>query len=194
VRSRSSALSVSGDVKLQALPVPNGIQVTGGREVLALGREQKAVVAQVVGIGHADVEHNAPPTLRQLLCHVGALLHQQAGQLQVAGPVLVVGAVFLVAQQGQGGGEVLSLAGRSAVEALGEVGVVATVKALGPPGRYPQTGSLGQLINQGFPGTHVALVFIAGKPGNPQLAVFVHHAGLGPAPQRAAGRHQHKTT
>jgi hypothetical protein len=124
------------NVEFQALPVPDGIQVKGRREMPALGREQKAMITQVVvGIRHADVEHNAPPELRQILRDVGSLLHQQARQLQVAGSVLVVGAI-LVAQQGHGGGKVPPLAGRGAVKALGEVGVVATVEALGTPDRY----------------------------------------------------------
>ena len=65
--------------------------------MLASGSEEKAMITQVVvGSRHAAAEHNAPPELRQIRRDVGAL-HQQAGQFQVAGAVLVVGAV-LVAQ------------------------------------------------------------------------------------------------
>jgi hypothetical protein len=74
------------------------MQGKGGREMLASGSEEKAMITQVVvGSRHAAAEHNAPPELRQIRRDVGALLHQQAGQFQVAGAVLVVGAV-LVAQ------------------------------------------------------------------------------------------------
>ena len=134
---------------------------------------------------HADrrvVLHQVVPRQALKACRGRkALLHEQARQFQVAGPVLVVRAV-LVAQQGHGRGKVQPLAGVRAVKALGKEGVVAAVEALGPAGGHLQAGGLGQLVHDGFPGADVVLVLPAGELGNPQLSVLVHHAGLGPRP------------
>jgi hypothetical protein len=59
---------------------------------------------------------------------------------------------------------------------------VAAVEALGPSGRYLQAGRLRQLVHHGLSSPHVVLVLASGKLGNSELAVFVHHTGLGAGP------------